>query len=212
MSRITSCNALSGASRKASIRPSASPHRLHLAQVAARAERPAIAGQDDRIARSSAIACRIAARGLSSIAAKVRSALGAVHCDHDHVAGNLVINSFKPSFVQNQKPQLIYPCSVKCSLDIRRIPRHRILKQILPASGSPRGIPCTKRAADLWLERHLIVFSAIVANDLKSRSAHLPTAAALFSNGTLHTLRRHHVALVKKLPVLFRVKRKISLH
>lgn len=68
------------------------------------------------------------------------------------------------------------------------------------------------RAADLWLERHSVVFAAVVANDLKPlwrivahRSALRPAARA--------SLRGHHIALVKLLLVLFGKKKDLlALH
>ena len=64
-------------------------------------------------------------------------------------------------------------------------------------------------AADLWLERHLVVLAAMVANYLKSCwgvFAH----RHLFRAALWTPLWRHHVALVKKLLIFFAKNKDLS--
>lgn len=55
---------------------------------------------------------------------------------------------------------------------------------------------------DLWLEWNLVVLSAVVANDLEALGCVFALASSL--RATLRaTLRRHHVALIEDLLLLF---------
>jgi len=57
-------------------------------------------------------------------------------------------------------------------------------------------------AADFRLERHLIVLSAIVADDLKARWCFF-TCSRFFCTTFCAPLRRHHITLVKGFLFLF---------
>jgi len=64
------------------------------------------------------------------------------------------------------------------------------------------------RSADLGLKRHLIVLTAVVANDLESLSS-IVTFSRLFRTTLCTPLRRHHVPLVKDLLFLFGEKKRL---
>ena len=63
-------------------------------------------------------------------------------------------------------------------------------------------------SANLWLKRHLVVPSAIVANDLEPFSS-IVTFSGLFGTTFCTPLRRHHVPLVKDFLLLFGEKERL---
>jgi len=58
------------------------------------------------------------------------------------------------------------------------------------------------RPADLGMKRDLVMFSAVVANDIKPLRS-LVAGCGFFGPAFCTTLRRHHIALVKHLLLLF---------
>jgi len=64
------------------------------------------------------------------------------------------------------------------------------------------------RSADLRLKRHLIVLTAVVANDLEA-FARIITLSGFFRTTLCTPLRRHHVPLVKDLLFLFGEKERL---
>src|SRR5438445_5519600 len=59
------------------------------------------------------------------------------------------------------------------------------------------------RSADFWMKRHLIVLSAIIADNIESFWRIVACCRCFFGSAPGTTLRRHHIALVKHLLFLF---------
>lgn len=60
------------------------------------------------------------------------------------------------------------------------------------------------RTSDLWMKWHLIVLSAVIADDVETLWRVVTISGRCFFGTTLSTtLRRHHIALVEHLLFLF---------
>jgi hypothetical protein len=63
------------------------------------------------------------------------------------------------------------------------------------------------------MERHMIVFAAIVTNDLKAFLRIVVVTGRFFRPAFSTTLRRHHIALIEHLLFLFREQKDLlALH
>ena len=64
------------------------------------------------------------------------------------------------------------------------------------------------RASDFRLERHVVVFAAVVADNIKSRGS-VRARRRFFRAAFRTSLRRHHIPLIKNSLFLFRVKKNV---
>ena len=71
-------------------------------------------------------------------------------------------------------------------------------------------ITAKHRPADLWMERHVVVLSAVVADDLETLVSIIGDSRGLFTTTFCTALRGHHIALVEHLLFLFSEKKDLS--
>ena len=75
------------------------------------------------------------------------------------------------------------------------------------------AITAKHRPADLWMERHVVVLSAVVADDLETLVGVIGNSSGLFTTTLGTALRGHHIALVEHLLFLFsEQKNLLTLH